>query len=61
MREREREGQLAPGVTVSLQSLLATDMEESENIQPAPPPSQDIVKEGWLMKRGEVIKNWRPR
>ena len=20
-----------------------------------------IVKEGWLMKRGEVIKNWRPR
>ena len=20
-----------------------------------------IMKEGWLMKRGEVIKNWRPR
>lgn len=20
-----------------------------------------VVKEGWLMKRGEVIKNWRPR
>ena len=23
--------------------------------------SVTIVKEGWLMKRGEVIKNWRPR
>ena len=29
-------------------------MEEEENIV-------TIVKEGWLMKRGEVIKNWRPR
>ena len=28
--------------------------EEEEN-------SVTIVKEGWLMKRGEVIKNWRPR
>jgi RAC serine/threonine-protein kinase len=22
---------------------------------------QRVVKEGWLMKRGEYIKNWRPR
>ena len=29
-------------------------MEEEEN-------NVTIVKEGWLMKRGEVIKNWRPR
>merc|ERR1719436_137082 len=38
---------------------------ESDNLQSSPPPPppqhQDIVKEGWLMKRGEVIKNWRPR
>ena len=36
---------------------------ESDNLQPAQaqPHNEDIVKEGWLMKRGEVIKNWRPR
>ena len=55
-----------PGVTgpqsVRPESLLTADM-ESDNLQssPPPPPHQDIVKEGWLMKRGEVIKNWRPR
>jgi len=33
------------------------DMEETE----ADTVKDFIVKEGWLMKRGEVIKNWRPR
>ncbi|XP_054153882.1 RAC-alpha serine/threonine-protein kinase-like [Oppia nitens] len=26
-----------------------------------PPPTARVVKEGWLYKRGEHIKNWRPR
>jgi len=33
-------------------------MEDSENDTEASPV---IVKEGWLMKRGEHFKNWRPR
>ena len=45
--------------SVTIQSLRAPDM-ESDNLQFSP-THQDIVKEGWLMKRGEVIKNWRPR
>ena len=32
------------------------DMEEA-----GPEAGPTVVKEGWLMKRGEVIKNWRPR
>ena len=32
------------------------DMEEAW-----PDAGPTVVKEGWLMKRGEVIKNWRPR
>ena len=47
--------------SVRLHLLLTADM-ESDNLQSSPPPThRDIVKEGWLMKRGEVIKNWRPR
>ena len=33
-------------------------MEDSENDNELYPA---IVKEGWLMKRGEHFKNWRPR
>ena len=46
--------------SVTLHSPRAAVM-ESDNLQSSLPPIQDIVKEGWLMKRGEVIKNWRPR
>lgn len=24
-------------------------------------PNQKVVKQGWLSKRGEYIRNWRPR
>ena len=34
---------------------------ESSEVNKAEEAVINIVKEGWLMKRGEVIKNWRPR
>ena len=37
---------------------LDEKMEDSENDAESCPV---IVKEGWLMKRGEHFKNWRPR
>ena len=37
---------------------MEDEMEKLENTNEANPV---IVKEGWLMKRGEHFKNWRPR
>ena len=37
---------------------MEDEMENLENVKEAVPV---IVKEGWLMKRGEHFKNWRPR
>ena len=34
---------------------------ETDNLENADEASPVIVKEGWLMKRGEHFKNWRPR
>ncbi|CAI5770618.1 RAC-gamma serine threonine-protein kinase isoform X1 [Podarcis lilfordi] len=57
--------------------LPATSTPTAEHPPPSPPPQVDlrygkahcgaimsdvtIVKEGWVQKRGEYIKNWRPR
>jgi len=38
-----------------------TPTPEDEETSQSSPRSPSIVKEGWLMKRGEVIKNWRKR
>lgn len=44
--------------------VLESTMNDIITGQVGPPISlagANIVKEGWLYKRGEHIKNWRPR
>lgn len=43
--------------------LRRGDKENSENVPPPDvlAPSPRVIKEGWLQKRGEHIKNWRSR
>ena len=67
--DRERRGERA-GLSEEYKTLemdTNTDIEmtptpeDEETSQQSSPRSPSIVKEGWLMKRGEVIKNWRKR
>ena len=66
--DRERRGERA-GLSEKHKTLemdTNADIEmtptpEDEETPQSSPRSPSIVKEGWLMKRGEVIKNLRKR
>ena len=40
---------------------LASSFNKMDNLESTSNSSRRIIKEGWLNKRGEHIKNWRPR
>ena len=48
----QQEGSSCSAVTVTHSMERDTETEGER---------ERIIKEGWLLKRGEVIKNWRPR
>lgn len=47
--------------TEAIMSLTATGSSPTSPIEPFVSPIAQIVKEGWLSKRGEHIKTWRQR
>ena len=40
--------------------MMSQDSDAVLGVAGTPPPAS-VVKEGWLQKRGEHIRNWRPR